>query len=467
MMWLIPMLTTMTASGDMQPGITVPVSPGDIKATRVEAAACPSFTWTLDGTRHAETQLVVWMLPEDTQTAQRKASPGKQVINRLFPAGTRVWTPNRGECLRGNTRYAWSVRNKGEADWPSPLYFEIAGGVSTDRVRAALKAAGSVVPDQVPHGNRVPATARDDVRSFDRAPSSQARQTWAHGYTVSVAPSSTLLTGPDATSLYATTSISGGTNYAIHGITKSSNLSSAGIIGQSIATGGVTYGVVGVVDSPNGVGGVFESTGSGDVIRGFSAGIEVFSVTPGGLVSAAEFVGDGSTIFPAVGGLACATPCVSRSEIIDDSVVDSNLAPDSITNAKISGGAVTAIKIATDAVGTSELATNSVGEDEIANFSVGSAEIPANAVGSDELQTNEIEGVDIANNAITRSKIEGTEVEIYGKHPSCADEGDLTLSATCVSVQGGCSAGNFQTCGGGCTGTPQACTNSLEGYLIE
>jgi hypothetical protein len=95
------------------------------------AAPCPVFTWTA-GEAPGGYELVVY------RAAATEEGPA---LTAVLPPGATAWTPPADQCLAAGLRYAWSVRARTEGastGWSEALLFEIAETPSAAELDAAI-----------------------------------------------------------------------------------------------------------------------------------------------------------------------------------------------------------------------------------------------------------------------------------------------------------------------------------------
>lgn len=257
--------------------------------------------------------------------------------------------------------------------------------------------------------------------------------------------------------------------YGLHGVSASSAVGAAGLVGESTATTGATIGVHGIAASPDGAAGLLENAGGGILIEGLSD-VSAFAVDGAGAVTAASFVGDGSGLTGGP-GLGC-SGCVSSSEIVNGAISADHLKSDSVGQAEILDGAVTAAKFAPGAVGASELAVSAVGTAKLADGDVTASKIAFAAVGSAAIADGTVTSSDVDLDAVSKRKFENYTVwldAIYSAHDDCQNAGQPVTPATCASVP--CQfvpSVLFLDCAGNCTEAfTQVCDNTRAGWRVN
>ncbi len=110
------------------------VSPG-APDTFATALACPSFFWTLAAPARGY-DLADYRA--DDLAAQVAAAP---VLGATLPAGASAWSPPQDRCLPRGGRYAWTVRAAGDegwGPWAEPLLFAVPELSAATDIRQAL-----------------------------------------------------------------------------------------------------------------------------------------------------------------------------------------------------------------------------------------------------------------------------------------------------------------------------------------
>jgi hypothetical protein len=148
------------------------------------------------------------------------------------------------------------------------------------------------------------------------------------------------VSGSAETAIYATMPQTiGAVTYGLHGVSRSSENGSAGVVGEATDGFGATRGVIGAVSSPSGIAGLFESEdGLGTILSGRNSSGEVFSVTAGGTVTGTSFTGDGSGL-TGISDVAC-SGCISEGELAFDPATQSELDGQTHVGEDITGGTV-------------------------------------------------------------------------------------------------------------------------------
>jgi hypothetical protein len=218
------------------------VSPGLVDRIVETGARCPTFSWQElpDASGY---ELVAYALPEGVEPAAvTSADLGREaeVLYARVPGGATSWTPALDQCLAPDGSYVWFVRGiheneSGEetpGDWSDGLFFAVSAVPSREEVAEAMRVLRRFVGEDVTAG-------------VERNEAAEA----------------TLRTTP---------TVSLGTAAA----RKSVPVAATAIRGHLTAPAGEVYGVVGVVESPDGAGlAAANLAGGADlVLDGSSAG---------------------------------------------------------------------------------------------------------------------------------------------------------------------------------------------------
>lgn len=103
---------------------------------------CPTFSWS--SVNDAEGYDLVVFSVEGDGAFQKPET--RLVIAKAFDPSTTSWTPMSDECLAAGRVYAWVMRVRGEhlsAEWSLPRYFEVSGGPSSAEIAGARSAVQS------------------------------------------------------------------------------------------------------------------------------------------------------------------------------------------------------------------------------------------------------------------------------------------------------------------------------------
>ena len=256
-----------------------------------------------------------------------------------------------------------------------------------------------------------------------------------------------------------------GAAIGLQGTSSSPLPGSVGLVGEAAGVGGVTVGGAGLVASPQGIGGRFEAPAGGFLLRGWTNGVEVFSIDGAGEVRAVAFEGDGRALssYP---DLACQTACVDGLEIGPDAIGINQLGNDSVATSKLQAGAV----------GISELSPGAVTSAKIADGAVTSAKLATGAVQGSKLADDAVQNHHFSAGAVTSSKISGSvaiggaklngqERQVYVRLAWCVRGGELTTAATCQTEA--CSSGTFYPCCNGfCNCTESVTCNNVRAFNV-
>ena len=172
----------------------------------------------------------------------------------------------------------------------------------------------------------------------------------------------------------------------------------------------------------------------------------------------------------AINGNKLAFLTVGSFQLGIGAVTPGKIAAGTIANADVSATAgILGSKLANGSVTSTQLSNGAVAAGRIAAGTIVNADISTTAaIAGSKLATGAIGSAQLAANAVTSGALNGIEVSVFILNANCATPA-LTNAATCQTVRGGCGAGQFQACNGGCFGsfTPATCSNALVGKLLS
>ena len=293
LLWLPAIASAQVAATPL--AVPVPVSPGSADALTTSGSPNPSFSWAgVDqATRY---ELVVFDLSQ-------LGSDAEPVVAVVLPGAATSWTPPLESSLAAGGSYAWMVRavfdqrdqQLGEAvapaygPWSVAHQFRVTSQLPLDQVRTALRDLEKSVSSMKP-----PAASDAVGRSPAQLPATaEVRPKRPVDHLIRRSSS---LAAPAATGLRADAGATTGVAYGVHGTSASTAAGSIGVAGEAIGASGDVVGVRGRTQSSDGSAGSFENVAGGDILRGLSNGVEVFSVLGNGNVIASSFHGDGSNL---------------------------------------------------------------------------------------------------------------------------------------------------------------------------
>jgi hypothetical protein len=197
------------------------VSPGLVDRVVKTGARCPTFSWR-EVPEAAGYELMVYALPDAVGPAavtSAEIGPEDEALYARMPGGATSWTPALDQCLAPGGSYVWFVREIFEnevgveipGDWREGLFFAVSAVPSTEEVERALRVLERYVGEDgtIEEG---PVSGPESRRTTPRA---------ANG------------TAPTP---------------------KSVPVATTAIRGHLTEPAGEVYGVVGVVESPDGAG---------------------------------------------------------------------------------------------------------------------------------------------------------------------------------------------------------------------
>lgn len=394
----------------------VPITPGSPDGVMEASSECPTFQWATTSETAAVDLVVVRLSDLESKAPHLLPEPALALD---LPGGATGWTPSTGACLEAGRDYAWAVRALVEGEWTE---WSVS---SLFRTAAALRSEDLATVSRVWQDHtRAELTSPSDL---DAAPT-QSRHASGH----------TRVRESVRTSLRAEQIDTSGETYGVLGISKSNETGSAGLVGESTfdnsGSGGRTgwvSGVIGIVASPEGAAGLFENTAGGAILRGISAGSEVFllsgggDLTASGEVSGSAFMGDGSGLSNVDAETFDGRPADQFGDI--QSVA---------TGAGLTGGwtsSAVEISVGADALTASKLASAAAGVDQIA----------PGAVRSEHFVYRNLTGGDLADGAVTTAQIANGAI-VGGPGGDLGDGGlvqqDFDTSQVQSRISGACGA---------------------------
>ncbi len=243
---------TASVSTAQEPNV-LSVSPGNTNTLSLVEDRCPAFDWAV--VRDAEGyEVVVYELPDETDPPAATTS-SEPLLQLSFPAGVSGWTPSGTDCLDRGSAYGWAVRARLRTEttqWSRPLLFKVAEAPSIEQVEDALSVLRSYLEQ---HGDPLVIARPSAASSTQPVPQ---RSTW------SGSPALAGGSQADAVGVRGSVQGSSGKNYGVHGISGSSGDFSSGLVGESTAETGLTFGVTGSTESTDGAGlGAFHNATTG------------------------------------------------------------------------------------------------------------------------------------------------------------------------------------------------------------
>jgi hypothetical protein len=219
--------------GAAQSGAPLGVAPGARDAFAEIGDRCPTFSWAALPLA-AGYELRVYAV-DDLQR------PGVEpAVLEQLPAGASSWTPAAEQCLERGERYAWALRTIGEGretEWSEPLFLQVVA--APDELARMLEELGEVGRERLRRALLVTDGAHEQPEEPDRA---RADEKTDDPVSKRVAPRK------------VAASLAGAIT---------------GLRAHLAATSGQTYGVLGVVASPDGAGVRADNDGGGpDLVLG-------------------------------------------------------------------------------------------------------------------------------------------------------------------------------------------------------
>lgn len=425
----------------------LPVSPGEVGRTTV-AESCGSFSWAAAPAHD--------LVLEVRRVALEPSGAISSAIWRRIdlPAGSAAWTPSLEECLPPGL-YRWRL---GERSEEPPVWSDfVAVEIDPPPTPAEVARADAIV--RAASRDAESRRLRDGLRDGGRS-AGVPGPTVIHEAALSV---------PDVWGVLADPGPDAGVVWGAHALIESGAAGSAAVVAEATHPSADVFGIFGTTASPDGSGARLQGAGAGDLIRGFSGGVEVFRVAGDGTVFADSFSASGAAL-TALPDLDCVVECVANSELEQTTIDTADLEDGAVTFDRLKPDAVDSPHLASSGVQTADLADGAVGPADLAPGAVGAAEVASGAIEAHHLAAGSVTTAKIADGAVgERLEIDGDLAVVYRLADGCHDNvawGPLTFATTCTSLS--CGSPPYRSCDGDCNqASPQVCPNTAHNVLLR